>query len=177
MDSSEKLLIEGCLANEQTAWELFYERFEKTVRDAAGNASWWCRDKANQADEISQQVFVLLCSERGILEALARQGSALTAFLSKLARHCARRSYQREKRRRMEPLGHGEDLPEGLHLDGLDLCRLDEFESRLAPQLRKHFREHGRGDWPQPAAREPATGAERHLRQRLTEEWTKFDRQ
>ncbi len=177
MYSSEKLLIEGCLANEQTAWQLFYERFEKTIRDAACSVLWWSRDRANQADEIVQQVLVLLCSERRILGAFFGHGWSLAAFLSELAYRCARREYQQDKRHHMEPLGHAQHLPERLHLDGLDFSRLDEFKARLTPKLRAYFREHGLGDGPRTAAHEPATGAERHLKQRLREEWTEFERE
>jgi hypothetical protein len=174
-DRNERRLIEGCLANDPAAWNVFYERFTGIIRDAACKAVRLSQDKANLAEEIVQQNCTLLFAERRILNTFLKQPADLITFLTMLVYVSLRRMQQKEKRHRTYFLAHPEWVPEGVREDWVDTTRIAEFEACLPPKLRKFCQTNLRGGG-LGARQSPISGAERQLQFRLSQAWAKFDK-
>src|SRR5581483_2282357 len=159
----------------RAAWQHFFDHYLDTIYASVRKHVHWGPGQADLAEEITQQVCVLLFSEERILEAFLNQQLSLRSFLAKLAHASVRQAYKRLSRQKTVPISRPEDLPDGVHLDWLDLASVQELAARLSPSLAQYLREILEPEPVEPdrpgrariARRTPASDRERQMKRRL----------
>lgn len=139
--SSERRLVKRCLAQQRAAWQSFFHSYLHTIRESVLKHLGSGPRQADLAEEVAQHVCVMLLSEPRILKTFLDQELCIRSFLTKFAYTTVRRNYQHLRRHRTMTMLSPENLPEGVHLDWLDIASLRELADRLSPTLGNYLRD------------------------------------